>query len=88
MVISLIFEEDNKAVAWIEGAAILLAVFIVSGVTAWNDHKKEEQFLKLNEFSDAKNIVFAMRNGKQIPINFSDIKVGDMIQIKPGMNIP
>jgi P-type E1-E2 ATPase len=88
MIISTIFEEENKAIAWVEGGAILLAVFLVSGVAAWNDHKKEEQFLKLNEFSEAKNIVTAMRNGKQTPINFSDIKVGDIIQIKPGMNIP
>lgn len=88
MVISMIFEEENKAIAWVEGGAILLAVFLVSGVTAWNDHKKEEQFLKLNEFNEAKNIVTALRNGKQIPINFGDIKVGDLIQIKPGMNIP
>lgn len=88
MIISTIFEEENKAIAWVEGGAILLAVFLVSGVTAWNDHKKEEQFLKLNEFNEAKNIVTAMRNGKQTPINFSDIKVGDVIQIKPGMNIP
>ena len=29
-----------------------------------------------------------MRNGRQTPINFGDIKVGDLIQIKPGMNIP
>jgi magnesium-transporting ATPase (P-type) len=42
MIISLIFEEENKAVAWIEGGAILLAVFTVSIVTAWNDYKKEE----------------------------------------------
>ena len=42
MIISLIFAEENKAVAWIEGGAILVAVFVVSGVTAWNDYKKEE----------------------------------------------
>ena len=37
MVISVIFEEENKAIAWIEGGAILLAVAVDSGVTAWND---------------------------------------------------
>jgi len=42
MIISIIFEKENKSIAWIEGAAILMAVFIVSGVTAWNDYKKEE----------------------------------------------
>jgi hypothetical protein len=29
-------------IAWIEGFAILVAVFIVSGVGSWNDYKKEE----------------------------------------------
>ena len=33
---------ENRAIAWIEGGAILIAVFVVSGVTAWNDYKKEE----------------------------------------------
>lgn len=88
MTISMIFEEDNRAIAWIEGGAILLAVLLVSSVTAWNDYKKEEQFLKLTEFNDAKNIVTVIRNGKQVQINFNDIKVGDVVQIKPGMNIP
>lgn len=86
--ISMIFEEENRSIAWIEGAAILLAVLIVSGVTAWNDYKKEEQFIKLNAFSEAKNIVTVTRNGKTSGINFNDIKVGDLVQVKPGMNIP
>ena len=42
MVISMIFEEENKFIACIEGGAILVAVLVVSGVTAWNDYKKEE----------------------------------------------
>jgi hypothetical protein len=42
MVISMIFEEENKLIACIEGGAILVAVLVVSGVTAWNDYKKEE----------------------------------------------
>lgn len=33
--------------AWIEGFAIFLAVFIVVFVGSYNDYKKEEQFLKL-----------------------------------------
>ena len=32
----------NFILAWIEGAAIFLAVFIVSGVGSYNDYKKEE----------------------------------------------
>jgi Ca2+ transporting ATPase len=41
LVIDMYFEE-NKKTAWIEGAAILIAVLIVSVVTAYNDYKKEE----------------------------------------------
>jgi len=33
--------------AWIEGFAIFLAVFIVVLVGSYNDYKKEEQFFKL-----------------------------------------
>jgi len=36
----------DRAHAWIEGAGILIAVAIVSGVTAWSDYTKEQQFLK------------------------------------------
>jgi hypothetical protein len=31
--------------AWIEGTAILIAVAVVSFVTAWSDYSKEKQFL-------------------------------------------
>jgi magnesium-transporting ATPase (P-type) len=33
--------EEQRAYAWIEGTAILFAVAVVSGVTAWSDYKKE-----------------------------------------------
>jgi len=32
---------EERGSAWIEGTAILLAVALVSGVTAWSDYKKE-----------------------------------------------
>jgi len=35
----------ERAHAWIEGAAILIAVAVVSLVTAVSDYKKEGQFL-------------------------------------------
>jgi hypothetical protein len=48
--------------AWIEGFAILVAVFIVSGVGSYNDWKKEEQFLKLYAFSKAEEKVSVSLN--------------------------
>jgi len=40
IVIEMIFSK-HKEIAWIEGAAILVAVAVVSLVTAVNDYKKE-----------------------------------------------
>ena len=89
IVVSMVFaDDDERSIAWVEGAAILMAVFVVTSVTAWNDWKKEEQFLKLNAYNDAQNNVVARRQGEEVEINFNDIKVGDIVQIKAGMSIP
>ena len=82
--ISMVFEKD-KALAWIEGAAILVAVAVVSLVTAWNDYQKESQFIALNKFSDSKNVITVKRGGQEMEINIDDLKVGDVAQIKLGM---
>jgi len=87
-VISMIFEKDHREIAWVEGAAILVAVFVVSFVSAYNDHAKEKQFIKLNSYNDAQNNVNVIRDGACQIINFDDIKVGDMVEVKVGMSIP
>lgn len=89
IVVSLIFAESSeRPIAWVEGGAILFAVAVVTGVTAWNDWQKEKQFMKLTEYSDSQNNVVALRDGEHVDINFDDIKVGDIVQIKTGMSIP
>ncbi len=40
---------DHRSTAWIEGAAVMLAVMISATVTAVNDYQKERQFQKLNQ---------------------------------------
>lgn len=47
----------ERAHAWIEGAAILIAVAVVSLVTAISDYKKEGQFLKQLEIEIAGRVV-------------------------------
>ena len=37
---------EERGHAWIEGAAILIAVVVVSFVTAWSDYTKEGNFLE------------------------------------------
>lgn len=43
--------------AWVDGTAILFAVAVVSGVTAWSDYKKEGQFLKQQQLEEGSKIV-------------------------------
>lgn len=89
IIISMIFaDDDHRPIAWVEGGAILFAVLVVTSVTAWNDYKKEEQFLKLTAYNDAQNNVECMRGGEETEINFNDLRVGDIVQIKTGMSIP
>lgn len=57
-VINLATEED-KSIAWIEGAAIFLAVAICSLVAAVNDYQKEKQFIDLNKAAEEKKKVLA-----------------------------
>jgi hypothetical protein len=45
--IIIIFDPYLFNIAWIEGFAIFMAVFVVSMVTAVNDYAKEGQFLDL-----------------------------------------
>jgi len=56
-------EEGEYSTAWIEGAAILLAVFVVSFIGSLNDYQKEEQFLKLQAISEKENIATLIRDG-------------------------
>lgn len=65
---------------WLEGVSIILAVVIISGVTAGNDYMKEKQFRKLNEVATRKN-VNAIRKGETININVFDLLVGDIVHI-------
>jgi len=62
IVIEMVFSE-HREIAWMEGVAILVAVAVVSIVTAVNDYKKESQFIALNKFSDAKNNIHVVRGG-------------------------
>lgn len=75
--------------AWIEGFAILLAVAVVSLVGAGSDYKKEGQFLKQQLIAEAAKIVTLRRDdGKEEDMHKDNIKVGDIVKIKNGMDIP
>ena len=48
---------SSLPIAWIEGAAIFLAVAICTLVAAVNDYEKEKQFVQLNKVADDKKQV-------------------------------
>ena len=83
-----ISDKDHRSTAWIEGFAILFAVFVSSTVTAANDYQKERQFMKLNEEKEKKKTVSVYRNEELIEIHQDFVLVGDIVQISGGMEVP
>jgi len=81
-------EPEDLSHAWIEGFAILLAVAVVSLVGAGSDFKKEGQFLKQQLIAEATKNVWFRRDGKEEKMHKDNIKVGDIIKIQNGMDIP
>jgi Ca2+ transporting ATPase len=72
---------------WLEGLAILLAVFIVTTVTATNDYLKDGQFIKLNLQTNLQNVIVT-RSGEEMEIPAKDLLVGDILSVSPGEIFP
>eukprot|EP00095_Tigriopus_kingsejongensis_P004686 maker-scaffold1243_size53534-snap-gene-0.3 protein:Tk04686 transcript:maker-scaffold1243_size53534-snap-gene-0.3-mRNA-1 annotation:"plasma membrane calcium-transporting atpase 2 isoform x2" len=79
-------EEDHPA--WIEGAAILIAVTIVVLVTAFNDWSKERQFRGLQDRIEGEQTFSIIRGGTAVQTQIGEIVVGDVIQVKYGDLLP
>lgn len=79
---------DHKEYGWIEGFAILMAVFIVMIVTSTNNYLKQKKFAELQSMHKERIKMTARRNGEYISINPGDIVVGDIIQLVQGDIIP
>lgn len=80
---------EERATAWIEGAAILIAVFLIVMVTSLNNLKKDKEFRKLNQEAEAGKVVTIIRDGQKFPDqSIEDVEVGDLIIIKSGMEVP
>ncbi|CCW71662.1 unnamed protein product [Phytomonas sp. Hart1] len=73
--------------AWVEGVAILLSVFIVTGVTAGNDFAKARKFRQLSAVNAAQQIR-VLRDEAWIMIDVSELVVGDVMGISPGLVVP
>ncbi|KAF2154889.1 calcium-translocating P-type ATPase [Myriangium duriaei CBS 260.36] len=79
--------KNGKHGEWIEGVAIMVAIFIVVFVGAINDWQKERQFVKLNRKKEDRSVK-AVRSGKTQEISIHDILVGDVLLLEPGDLVP
>eukprot|EP01100_Stratorugosa_tubuloviscum_P004636 TRINITY_DN2167_c0_g1_i6.p1 TRINITY_DN2167_c0_g1~~TRINITY_DN2167_c0_g1_i6.p1 ORF type:complete len:975 (+),score=511.82 TRINITY_DN2167_c0_g1_i6:76-3000(+) len=77
---------ENPSTGWIEGTAILIAVFLVVSVSSINDYNKELQFRKLNARKEDKEIK-VFRNGEQTIVSIYKIVVGDVICLATGDDV-
>ncbi|KAK5455084.1 plasma membrane calcium [Exophiala xenobiotica] len=80
-------EEHEARVEWVEGVAIMVAIFVVTFVGALNDYQKERQFIKLNKKKEER-FVKVIRSGKSREISVYDVLVGDVMHLEPGDLIP
>ncbi|XP_049291804.1 plasma membrane calcium-transporting ATPase 1 isoform X3 [Anopheles funestus] len=83
-----IVQEEEEHYAWIEGLAILVSVFVVVVVTAFNDYSKEKQFRGLQSRIEGEHKFSVIRGGDAVQVNIGDIVVGDICQIKYGDLLP
>ena len=73
--------EEEEHPAWIEGAAILIAVIIVVLVTAFNDWSKEKQFRGLQDRIEGEQTFSVIRGGQATQVQIGNLVVGDIIQV-------
>ncbi|CAF0899609.1 unnamed protein product [Didymodactylos carnosus] len=79
---------DEGNLEWIEGVAILVAVFVVVFVTALNDWRKERQFRGLQAKIEKDQQTSVVRDNKIQQIPITDLVVGDLCFIKYGDLLP
>ena len=79
---------EHPDYGFIDGLAILIAVFIVAAVTATNDYNKQLQFRALDTESKARIEVQVVRGGARMALLTSDLVVGDVVHIEAGAKIP
>lgn len=90
-VFSLVIElatSEHPKYAWIEGFAIILAVFIVILVTGVNDYQKEKKFEELQNVHSKRQQTNVIRNGQLVALHPSLLQVGDLIEVEGGDIIP
>merc|ERR1740138_1000946 len=81
-------EPHERAHAWIDGFAIMVAVLVVSGVGSVVDYRKEVAFVEKRNATELEKKVTLIRNGKDQECHPGECLVGDIISLKVGDQIP
>jgi Ca2+-transporting ATPase len=79
--------DPGARLEWVEGVAIIVAIFIVVMVGAVNDWQKERQFMKLNKKKEDR-MVKVIRSGKTMKVSVYECFVGDIMIMDQGDVIP
>ena len=77
----------DVATGWVEGAAILLSVVIVTLISALNNLEKQRQFSQLMEASDEYRPLIVIRDGTISEVPNRDVVVGDVVMVHGGMSL-
>ncbi|CAG9315375.1 unnamed protein product [Blepharisma stoltei] len=80
--------EKHPEYAWIEGFAILMAVFIVVMVTSTNNYFKQKKFSELKNEHKNRALITVLRNGEYFSMHPSEVLVGDVVKLVQGEIIP
>eukprot|EP01117_Protostelium_nocturnum_P004102 TRINITY_DN1538_c0_g1_i1.p1 TRINITY_DN1538_c0_g1~~TRINITY_DN1538_c0_g1_i1.p1 ORF type:complete len:677 (+),score=265.91 TRINITY_DN1538_c0_g1_i1:189-2219(+) len=78
---------ESRSIAWVEGFAILVAVAVVSNVTATNDTLKDRKFRQLTAITEDRK-VRVVRGGESTIVPINDILAGDVVLVETGDFIP
>ena len=73
---------QDPSSGWIDGAAIFIAVFLVSNIAAISDYSKQLQFLELEKTSEEDQRASVVRGGLIERIRPQDIVVGDILVLQ------
>lgn len=79
---------QDPEIGWVEGAAILIAVFAVSSISAGNDYNKQLQFRDLENASAKDELCSIMRDETMDRYPVEDIVVGDILCLQTGDAVP
>ncbi|KAJ3131283.1 hypothetical protein HK100_006555 [Physocladia obscura] len=82
------FATDRDPLGFVDGLAIIIAVFAIVMISAVNDYRKQSQFHQLSDFSHSLSKQQVIRTGQTIQIKTSELLVGDICNIHAGDVIP